>query len=152
MFIKTLSVTVLVAAGLSVIAPFAAADEDEIYTGLFSDLAVQGHDTVAYFIDGKATKGKAAFATRYKDAEWRFASQANLDTFLADPERYAPQYGGYCAWAVAQGYTAKGDADHWRIVDGRLYLNYNAKVKKDWEVDISGFIRSGDANWPRVLE
>ena len=144
--------TVLVAAALLLLAPFAAADKDEIYTGLFSDLAVQGYDTVAYFTAGGATKGSAEFTADYKGAEWRFASQSNRDAFLANPEQYAPQYGGYCAWAVAQGYTAKGDANHWKVVDGRLYLNYNAKVKKDWEVDIPGFIQSGDANWPTVLE
>ena len=133
-------------------APFAVAQKDEIYTSFFSDLALQGYDTVAYFTEGKPTKGKRAFTIEYKGAEWRFANQQNLDKFRSNPDMYAPQYGGYCAWAVAQGDTAKGDAEHWKIVDGRLYLNYNAKIQADWEADIPGFIERGDGNWPSVLE
>ncbi|MEM6708120.1 MAG: YHS domain-containing (seleno)protein [Pseudomonadota bacterium] len=131
-------------------AVFAA--EDPIYTGLFSKLAVQGHDVVAYFTEGRPVKGSSAFSTEHQGAEFRFASQANLNAFLANPPRYAPQYGGYCAWAVSQGYTAKGSAKHWRIVDDKLYLNYNASVQKTWETDIPGFIQAADTNWPRVLE
>ena len=97
-------------------------------------------------------KGERAFSTEYNGATFRFASQANLDTFLADPVRYAPQYGGYCAWAVSQGYTAKGDADHWKIVDGKLYLNYNKSVQETWGEDIPGFITLADGNWPTVLD
>lgn len=134
-----------------VAAPAAHADKAPVYTGLFSNVAVEGHDPVAYFTEGQPVKGQRAYSTEYQGAEFRFASQANLDTFLADPEAYAPQYGGYCAWAVAQGYTAKGDADHWRIVDGKLYLNFNAKVQSDWEADIPGFIEQADAQWPTVL-
>ena len=85
-------------------------------------------------------------------ATFRFSSAANLAKFKASPAAYAPQYGGYCAWAVANGYTAKGDPKQWRIVNGKLYLNYNAEIQSRWVKDIPGFIRKGDANWPAVLE
>lgn len=146
----------IIAAGLLAVAPVALApaafaDTDPVYTGRFSDVAVQGYDPVAYFTVGEPTKGSKDFSTTYQDAEFRFVSQENLDTFLAEPQAYAPQYGGYCAWAVAQGYTAKGDARRWSIVDGKLYLNYNRKVQSDWEADIPGFIETGDVNWPTIL-
>ncbi len=146
-----------IAAALAVVAamlstPAAMAQKAEIYTGLFSDLALQGYDTVAYFTAGAPVRGSAEFSTEYKGAEWRFANQENLDRFLADPEAYAPQYGGYCAWAVAQGDTAKGDARHWAIVDDRLYLNFNASIQRRWDADRPGFIGEGDANWPSVLQ
>lgn len=126
--------------------------DDLIYTGLFSDVAVGGHDPVAYFTEGAPVRGSRDFETEWNGATWRFASKANLDLFLADPDAYAPQYGGYCAWAIAEGYTAKGDPDFWNIVDGRLYLNFNAEVQTRWESDIPGHIERADANYPAVLE
>ena len=86
------------------------------------------------------------------DAEWRFASQENLDTFLQEPGKYAPQYGGYCAWAASEGYTAKGSPKHWNIHDGKLYLNYNADIKSKWEADVPGHIEKANENWPKILE
>jgi len=130
----------------------AAAKTDPVSTGIFSNVAVDGYDVVAYFETGKPEKGSRKFTFDYEGAEWRFASAARLETFRADPARYAPQYGGYCAWAVSQGYTAPGDADNWRIVDGKLYLNYNDDVQKQWEADIPGLIRKADGNWPEILK
>lgn len=124
--------------------------EPPIYTGAFSDIAVQGHDPVAYFMEGKPVKGSKTFEAEWNGATFRFASAENRDLFLADPEKYAPQYGGYCAWAIADGKFAKGDADHWRIVDGKLYLNYNAKIQKKWDADTSGFIDRADDIWPTL--
>ncbi len=144
--------TMIAAVPLAIIAPEAHAEKAPVYTGLFNNLAVEGHDPVAYFKENRPVKGSKDFTTTHDGAEFRFSSQENLDTFLADPEAYAPQYGGYCAWAVSQGYTAKGDADFWRIVDGKLYLNYNRKVQEDWEADIPGFIAAADENWPTVLQ
>jgi len=136
----------------SVVATGAASAADEpIYTGIFSSNAVGGYDTVAYFTEGKPLKGKKKFQTEYMDTKWRFASQENLDKFLADPTKYAPQYGGYCAWAMAGGYKASGDPEQWNIVDGKLYLNYDAKIKAKWEVDIPGFIVKADVNYPEVV-
>ena len=152
MFTRTLTAASLaLAIGLTA-APAAFAGKDPVYTGLFGDVAVQGHDPVAYFTDGKPVEGKKEFSTEYNGAEFRFVSQENLDTFLADPQAYAPLYGGYCAWAVSQGYTAKGSADYWAIVDGKLYLNYDKKVQDNWNTDRSGFISSADENWPTVLD
>lgn len=123
----------------------------EVYTGTFSSLAVGGYDAVAYFKAGRPTQGVAQFETAYKGATWRFASKENLDAFKANPGAYAPQYGGYCAWAVSQGYTASGDPNYWKIVDGKLYLNYDRSVQTKWEKDIPGFIAKADKNWPGVL-
>ena len=130
----------------------ALAEKAPIYTGFLSSLALSGHDPVAYFSAGRPVEGSSEFELEYKGATWRFASQENLERFRADPAAFAPQYGGYCAWAVSQGYTAKGDPQYWRIVDNRLYLNYDASIQERWAKDIPGFIRQATANWPKVLE
>ncbi len=128
----------------------AAAEEDPIYTGLFNDRAVGGYDAVSYFEDGKPVKGDKKFSLTYMGAEWRFASAEHKQMFEANPTKYAPQYGGYCAWAMARGYAASGDPKEWRIVDGKLYLNYDAKIKAKWEKDIPGFIVKADENYPKL--
>lgn len=130
----------------------AQAGEDQIYTGLFNNRAAGGYDVVSYFTDGKPVKGDKKFQTDYRGAEWRFSSQAHLEAFLADPEKYAPQYGGYCAWAMGRGYAAKGDPEVWRIVDGKLYLNYDESVREKWEVDIPGFIAKANVNYPNLVD
>jgi YHS domain-containing protein len=130
----------------------AFAAKSEIYTGFASDLAVGGYDTVAFFTEGAPTKGSKEYAMEYKGAVWRFASQENLDLFAGDPTAYAPQYGGYCAWAASQGYTAKGNPKFWTVYEDKLYLNYNGKVQKDWLVDVPGFIEKANANWPGILD
>lgn len=145
---RTLVVALLMAASPMLILPAPAAAEPPVYTDLFSDVAVQGYDPVAYFKDGKPSKGSKDFTAEYKGATFRFVSAANRDAFLGDPEKYAPQYGGYCAWAVSQGYHAKGDARFWKIVDDKLYLNYNGAVQEKWEGDIPGFIAQADKTWP----
>lgn len=126
-----------------------AASGGEVYTSLFSDKAVGGYDPVSFF-EGRPAKGRSDIPFRHKGAVWLFASEKNRAAFQADPERYEPQYGGHCAWAAAQGERAPGDPAYWRIVDGRLYLNYSAKVQRDWEVDIPGFIGKADALWSRL--
>ena len=130
----------------------ASAAKDPVYTPAFSKVAAGGYDVVAYFTQGRPVEGSDQFSTTYKGATFRFASAANLAKFKAGPAAYAPQYGGYCAWAVANGYTAKGDPRQWRIVGGKLYLNYNADIQARWVKDIGGFIRKADANWPAVLD
>ena len=110
--------------------------------------AIEGYDPVAYFNGGRPVAGSSQFQLQWQGATWRFANAANRDAFAAAPERYAPQYGGYCAWAVSQGYTAKIDPDAWRIVDGKLYLNYSKGVQRRWAEDVPGNIAKGDANWP----
>jgi len=122
-----------------------------VFTEFRSKLALDGYDPVAYFKTGKPAKGTAAHTATWNGATWHFASPENKAAFEADPLTFAPQYGGYCAWAVSEGYTAKGDPNHWRIVDNKLYLNYNASVQKSWEKNIPGHIAKGDGNWPAVL-
>ena len=115
-----------------------------------SRLALKGYDPVAYFTEGKPVQGKPEFTARHEGATYRFASAANRDAFLAGPGKYAPQYGGYCAYGLASGYKAPIEPDAWTIVDGKLYLNYNQSVRSRWSSDIPGFIRKADANWPSV--
>jgi YHS domain-containing protein len=115
------------------------------------NLALNAYDAVAYVTDGKPVRGLPHLSTSWSGAMWQFASAEHRDAFLKDPERYAPQFGGYCAWAVAHGYTANGDPEVWTIVDGKLYLNYSKRVQKRWEADIPGCIIKGQANWPGVL-
>jgi YHS domain-containing protein len=142
----------LVALGLAAVAASpASAAKSPVSTGLLSRVAVSGYDPVAYFTDGKPAAGSTAYVATYQGADFRFVSAANRDRFKADPVRYAPQYGGYCAWAVSQGYTASADPKVWKIVGGKLYLNYNEEVGRKWATDIPGNIRKADANWPKVL-
>jgi YHS domain-containing protein len=140
-----------VVAALVATANAASAREPEVYTGTFSSLAVGGFDAVAYFKVGHPVQGVAQFETKYKGATWRFATKENLDAFTGNPAAFAPQYGGYCSWAVAQGYTASGDPRVWKIVNGKLYLNYDRDVQAKWEKDIPGFIAKADKSWPGVL-
>lgn len=114
-------------------------------------LAARGYDVTAYFLQGKPVRGKAAYQLRHKGATWRFASADALARFKADPAAFEPQFGGYCAWAVSQGYVAAGDPEQWKVVDGKLYLNFNARAKELWEADQDGAIARGHANWPAVL-
>ena len=115
-----------------------------------SGLALKGYDPVAYFTEKKPLKGKVEFTAQHEGATYRFASAANRDAFAAAPQKYAPQYGGYCAFGVAGGYKAPIEPDAWTVVDGKLYLNYNRSVRSKWSSDIPGFVRKADANWPTV--
>lgn len=125
--------------------------KDEIYKN-WRGLAIKGYDPVAFHKIGKPVEGSSRFELKWKDATWRFANDNHLKLFKADPDYYAPRYGGYCAWAVSQGYTASVDPENaWNIVGGKLYLNFSAEVKETWEKDIPGNIEKADANWPGVL-
>jgi hypothetical protein len=126
-----------------------AAQQSEIYSDRAG--AIRGYDPVAYFTEGRPVKGSDQFSHRWKGATWRFASAENRERFAAAPEKFAPQYGGYCAYAVANNSTASIDPQAWSLVDGKLYLNYSLGVRKTWEKDIPGNIRKADANWPAVL-
>lgn len=116
--------------------------------------AADGADVVAYFeLDAgeNGVSGSDEFLTEWNGAKWRFATAENQAAFEANPEKYAPAFGGYCAWAVSQGYTAHGDRNAWTIHDGRLYLNYNKSIRRRWSGDIPGNVSKGEANWPKVL-
>ncbi|MEM7674290.1 MAG: YHS domain-containing (seleno)protein [Verrucomicrobiota bacterium] len=149
MNIKTLTISIMLTLGLSV----SLAADDPIYTGTFSNLAVGGYDPLSYFSrDGEPIKGNKQFSTQWRGAEWRFSSASNLAKFKADPLAHAPQYGGYCAWAIAQGKLAKGDAETYALVDGKLYLNYNAKVAERWNGDRQTFIEQANIRYPSLID
>lgn len=113
--------------------------------------AIKGFDPVAYFTMGKPVRGTEQFSYEWKGARWLFSDMDHRDLFTADPEKYAPKYGGYCAYAVSQGTTADIDPDSWSIVDGKLYLNLNKDVQKLWSDDMKAYIEKADRNWPSVL-
>ncbi|MGF1609291.1 MAG: YHS domain-containing (seleno)protein [Kiloniellales bacterium] len=115
-----------------------------------SGVAIGGYDPVAYF-EGAPMKGEAQYATEWQGATWHFAGAANRDAFLAEPEKFAPQYGGWCAYGAAKGYAAEVDpADAWTVHDGKLYLNWSAGVKRQWSNDIPGYLAQSEANWPAI--
>ena len=113
-------------------------------------LALKGYDPVAYFTDGKPTKGNWKITTLHEDATYRFASEEHKAAFEADPEAYLPEYGGYCAFGAAMGFKFDGDPNFWRIVDGELFLNISQDVQERWVTDIPGFIQKADANWVEI--
>jgi YHS domain-containing protein len=127
------------------------ANKAPIWTSFGSNVAISGYDPVAYFTLGRPTQGSATFKTTYQGAEFRFANAANRAAFVANPARYAPQYGGYCAFAVSQGGTAGIDPTAWSIVDGKLYLNLNRAIQTRWQGDQANFIAAANRNWPTVL-
>ncbi len=116
-----------------------------------ADAAVSGYDVVSYFqADGKPQKGSDKFTVKHDGATYRFASAANADAFKAAPADFAPQYGGHCAWAMSRGSLAPGDATLYKIVDGKLYLNFNQQVQETWQKDIPGFVSKANAAWPTI--
>lgn len=125
---------------------------DEIYTKFFSSKAVGGYDVVSYFNDGGPQKGKSSISYTYKKAKWYFVSEANKALFVENPSNYAPQYGGYCAWAVAaKNSLVSASPLHWSIVEDKLYLNYDQSVKDTWLEATPKFIRDADKNWPSLI-
>ena len=110
-------------------------------------LALRGFDAVAYFTAESAAKGNPQYEFVWNGAKWLFSSADNLEKFRQNPEKYAPQFGGFCSYAVSHGYTADGDPEAWKVVDGKLYLNYNRKVQEMWEQNQEQFIRDGQKNW-----
>lgn len=140
-----------VEASTALFADLGGAAENPIYTEeLGETLAVRGYDVVSYFVgDGTPSVGAEEFTVRYNGYDYRFASEDNANLFIEDPAKYAPAYGGYCAWAIgANDRLAPGDPEVYEIVDGTLYLNFNEDVQTRWEADIPGFIEAGDVNYP----
>ena len=126
--------------------------KDAIYTSFFNNKAVGGYDAVSYFQEGGPKEGLKDFSIQHKGATWYFTNQENLDLFTADPEKYSPQYGGYCAYAVAIDQTAKGDPLQWYIEKDKLYLNINKSIRTKWLGNIDGYIEDAEKNWPTVLD
>ena len=129
-----------------------ASAADPVNTTWIGNLAVEGYDTVAYFTDGEAVEGRKEHQTEWMDANWRFATEDHLQMFLANPEKYAPQYGGYCAYAVSNDGLAGIDPEQFHIYEGKLYLNYNAKIQQQWLPEKLQRIEAANENFPNLVD
>jgi YHS domain-containing protein len=118
---------------------------------LDSDIAIKGYDTVAYFKTGKALKGNESFTFKWHDMTWYFLTKENRDLFATSPEKYAPQYDGYCAWAMTEARKAQTDPEIWMIVNGKLYLQCSQAANEKWSRDIPGNIKKADMNWLKFI-
>lgn len=126
----------------------ALAREPEVFQ---NPVAINGIDPVAYFDQKKPVKGSKNHKVKWKGAEWRFSSAANVSKFTANPAAWAPVFGGYCAYAASLGYLAPTQPEAWTVYDGKLYLNANLRARKAWLKDVPGNIAKGQANWPGIL-
>jgi hypothetical protein len=113
-------------------------------------LAVRGYDVVAYFEEGRPELGSEQYTLAHRGGTYRFASQAHLDAFKQDPNKYVPAYGGFCAYGATKGKKFDGDPLRWKIVNGRLYLNLDSEVQSEWSKDIPGNVEKADENWRRI--
>jgi YHS domain-containing protein len=121
------------------------------YNSLYAGLGAKGYDVVNYFTDGKPAQGTDSHVVEYAGLKWQFVSKEHREAFKADPAKYVPQYGGFCTWGVANGKLFDVDpVNGWKIVDGRLFLNFNADIQKVFDKNPSGFIAKADANWPKL--
>lgn len=124
------------------------AQKSEIYSP--GGKALKGYDPVAFFTDSKPVMGVESFSFSWKGATWMFANQSNMESFKSNPEKYAPQYGGYCAYGTSQGHKAPTEVDTWTILNDKLYFNYNQEVKTMWVKDQPGYIMKADKKWPEI--
>ncbi len=115
-------------------------------------VAIHGYDTVAYFTKGKPVKGKKKYSYKWKGAKWYFSSKKHKQLFIKNPTKYAPQYGGYCAYAVSFGGPADVDPYSWKIYKGKLYLNLNRNIYNKWEMDVDGYIEKANDEWPDIAK
>jgi len=147
-------VALLLAFGALFAGPAALA-ADPVFVDTLPDgtrAAIRGYDPVAYFTLGAPVLGSAQHTLEWNGATWRFANAMNRDRFKMNPERYAPQYGGYCAFGTSRGYKVSTQPDQWAVVDGKLYLNYNAGVMQTWDKDRAFYIEKADTNWRTLVE
>jgi YHS domain-containing protein len=141
-----LKAVVAVIAAFAAAVVFAASDKNVNADGV----ALDGYDPVAYFVDSTPTKGVQQYTAKHDGATYYFASLKNRDAFIAQPEKFAPQYGGFCAFGAAKGGKYETDPTAFSVVDGKLYLNKNASVQKLWAADVPGFIKDADMAWPQL--
>jgi YHS domain-containing protein len=146
---RTTILRAITASGLSLLSLAALAIPPVFQT---TDGAIRGYDPVAYFTQHKPVKGDKQFTVKWQEAEWHFANAENKQAFEANPEKYAPQYGGYCAYGVAQGYTPETDPAAFKVVNDKLYLNLSPYVLKKWSKDIKGYVKDADGNWPKLRD
>lgn len=144
------SLGVFLAAGAGMLPGIALAEKLEVFV-TSKGIAINGYDPVAYFVQGEPVAGLEEHSAMWKRARWYFSSAENRALFVADPEKYAPQYGGYCAYAVSRGYTATTVPEAWTITDGKLYLNFSLGVRDLWRRDMEENISRADKNWPGVV-
>ena len=131
----------------------ALALDDAVNTGRFNDTAIEGYDPVAYFTQGKPVKGSDEFEYAWRGGNWRFASQDSLERFRADPEKFAPQYGGWCAYAMSdRGRTVRIDPEAWTIRNGKLYLNYSQSVRNVWQEAVDANIAEANRFYPQTTD
>lgn len=143
------ALALLAAAPLSLHVSAALASSPPVFAT--DGVAINGTDPVAYVDAGQPVAGLPGFAVDWNGARWLFSSEANRDRFVADPEAFAPAYGGYCAWAASRGYVAETVPEAWTIYEGRLYLNASLRIRRRWERDIPGNVAQADVNWPGIL-
>jgi hypothetical protein len=122
--------------------------QSEIYAP--KGTAINGYDVVAFFHESKPVMGSSEFSHQYKNATWLFSTKENMEAFAAAPQKYAPQYGGWCAYGTSQGHKAPTQVDTWTITNDKLYFNYNKKVKAMWSQDQKHLIEVADEKWPTV--
>ena len=147
---RVISFGVLMLIGLTAQLPTAGAARSQPAVFSTSDGAIRGYDTVAYFTESRAVRGENGFKHSWNGADWYFSSRENLGQFMSDPEIYAPQYGGYCAFAMSKGSYAPGDPEAWTIYDGKLYLNYSKSVRRTWSKSIPKYVRQAERSWKRL--
>lgn len=135
----------------SILASSIAYAAKPVYSGGRERAAIRGYDPVAYFTQGQPVIGLKEFTLQHKGAKWMFSSQANLEAFKSNPEKYEPQYGGYCAYAVANGSTASSKPEYFTVHQGKLYLNYSKSVYKKWGKDKDGYIDSANKEWTELV-
>ena len=147
------AVVIVVAAGAAAMLSVGGAPKDEIALwNQTDDVAISGYDTVAYFAKGEAMEGSEAFAHRWQDATWLFAEAGHRDLFAADPERYAPQFGGFCATGMTYGATAKADPEVWAIVDDKLYLNFDEYAHEIFHDNVETNVANAERKWAAKIE
>jgi YHS domain-containing protein len=151
---RTLLAALFTVVGATAVVPNLAHAYDEKSTSALNvdahNVAVHGHDVVAYFTAGSPTVGKSDFSAKHEGAVYHFSSAANRDAFKANPAKYAPQFGGFCAMGVALDKKLDGDPTAWKIVDNKLYLNVNKDVQKKWNEDVPGNLVKAVSSWPAI--
>ena len=151
---RTLLAVLIGSAVLLTLSPQSAFAYDETSTSVLNldkqGIALKGYDPVAYFSESAARPGSSSFTATHQGATYQFASAANRDAFKANPDKYAPAYGGFCAMGVALDKKLDGDPQVWRVIDGKLYLNVNKDVQVHWLKDVPGNLKTAEAKWPQI--
>lgn len=139
-----------VASAVLLISLSAVAQKSEVF--VTNEVAIRGYDAVAYFTQSKPVMGSKDYSYAWNNATWYFSSKENLDAFKKEPQKYAPQFGGYCAYGLSQGHKAPTDPDAWTIVENKLYLNYNKDVQKMWKAKMDDYIKQAEKNWTEIKD